>query len=94
MKELESIARRTEETDTTRAVMLLNRLFTRAELSNPAYNVYGKSMNGSGPKKPLDPSKINLIRSLMLERVPLENKLDCWRRCVSAIHKRMFDLRP
>jgi hypothetical protein len=73
--------------------MMVNRAFTRRELAHPDFNVDGKVMSGTSPKKPLDCDKMAQIRRLLLERVPDKEKREVWKRCKSAIHKRMHDLR-
>ena len=62
--------------------------FTNEELTRPDVNVNGKNSNGNSKvMQPLDPIRINQIRSLCMEsfQVPLDQQMKQW----VTLHKEM-----
>ena len=74
------------------AISLLLLLFTAEELLEDV-NVNGKSMNGAPNKNALDPKRIQIIKTLCLDRVAPELLSKTWKQCVDAIHKKLYNLR-
>jgi hypothetical protein len=59
------------------------------------YNVYGCSPKGSHQVRyPLDSGKVILLQSFVKDKTPHGQDKDLlWRRCVTAIHKKLYTLK-
>jgi hypothetical protein len=74
------------------ATSLLLMLFSESELLEDV-NVNGKSMNGTPNKNALDPKRIQIIKTFCLDRISDEISNAVWKRCVNAIHKKLYNMR-
>ena len=78
------------------AVNLMLFFFTNEELTRPDVNVNGKNSNGNSKvMQPLDPIRINQIRSLCMEsfQVPLDQQMKQWVTLHKAMSKKMSFLK-
>lgn len=78
-------------------VLLMQRLFTNAELTNPDVNVYGRSAKGKNgiPKEPLDPIRINQIYDICMsfENGTQAEKAHEWRNIKNGMTKKLLQLK-
>ena len=61
-----------------------------------AYNVYGVSANGGAgvAKQGLDSGRVMLLQKFVQDKMePGQDKETVWRKCVTAIHKRLYQLK-
>jgi hypothetical protein len=93
MKKIEDIAKMTSITDTNIALMMVDILFSPAELMDEGCNVSGFVKPGCKPKRLLGELRTETIKRLITERLPLDQRTECWKNCINAIHKRQFFLR-
>jgi hypothetical protein len=88
-----------KQTDITRIATAAFTEFWKVEidtgmLSKADYNVYGIAPKGSAARKfSLDPQRVIMLQNFVMDKMPSGvDKEATWKKCVSAIHKKLHNL--
>jgi hypothetical protein len=78
------------------AVKMMQKLFSKEELSHPLVTVNGNKPKGDGPqRRALSPVRIGIIHDQVLSMADgdANQKIKQWKACVSGMHKKLSKLR-